>query len=206
MSSSWADLASIAPLQLPPERYQALLAAYATPERAYHSWQHVRAVLLHWHDVDQRLRWRRPRESFVALLYHDAVYEAGRSDNEKRSAKLVRQQLGADSGVDLAEVERLVLLTARHGKLTPEMIDAEAALFLDCDMAILGAPAPDYLAYREGVRTEYAHVPSLMYRRGRRTFLERLLARPRIFLSDDFHGRLDAAARANIRGELANLG
>ncbi len=36
--------------------------------------------------------------------------------------------------------------------------------------------------------------------RGR--FLAGLLKRPRIFLSDDFHARCDAAARANLRRRL----
>ena len=40
------------------------------------------------------------------------------------------------------------------------------------------------------------------YLLGRRRFLEGLLKRDRIFLSDDFHQRFDAQARANLRAAL----
>ena len=43
------------------------------------------------------------------------------------------------------------------------------------------------------------------YRAGRKAFLQRLLDAPRIFLSDDFHERLDAAARVNLRFALKRL-
>jgi hypothetical protein len=38
---------------------------------------------------------------------------------------------------DVPRIEALVLLTARHGQLTPADVDDETARFLDCDMAIL---------------------------------------------------------------------
>jgi len=45
-------------------------------------------------------------------------------------------------------------------------------------------------------------VPGFLYRAGRRRFLQGLLRAPRIFLSDFFDQRLDAAARANLRRQL----
>lgn len=53
--------------------------------------------------------------------------------------------------------------------------DRDAALFLDCDMAILGAPADGFDEYDAAIAREYS-----------------------IFLSEHVHGRLDAAARANV--------
>lgn len=70
-------------------------------------------------------------------------------------------------------------------------------------MAILAAPAAVFDAYDEGIAAEYrGHVPSLLFRLNRRRFLAGLLERPRIFLSDYFHARCDAAARANLRRRL----
>ncbi|MBS1152427.1 MAG: hypothetical protein H6Q89_4125, partial [Myxococcaceae bacterium] len=99
-------------------------------------------------------------------------------------------------------ISQLILLTARHGALTPADVDPEAALFLDCDMAILGAAPEVFDRYDAAIREEYAQVPAILYSLGRRRFLTRLLAAPRIFLSDFFHARLDAAARANLRRAL----
>lgn len=194
------------PLDLDPVQWQALQAAYATPPRAYHHFGHVRAVLQHCQEVADGPGWQQPAEIYLAVLYHDAVYQAGRKDNEARSAQLALRAIAqspALASVDAGRVERLILLTARHGALGPEDVDAEAALFLDCDMAILAAPDSVFDAYDRGVAEEYRGVvPGFLYRAGRRRFLQGLLAAPRIFLSGYFHQRLDARARANLRRRL----
>ncbi|PZP62383.1 MAG: hypothetical protein DI597_05785 [Pseudoxanthomonas spadix] len=188
--------------QLPPAQRQALEQAYATPPRAYHSIDHVQEVLRQVDAVAQGPGWRQPREAQLAALYHDAIYVAGRGDNEARSAQLARAHLAQwpQPGVDMARVADLIELTARHGGLSPGDVDAEAALFLDCDMAILGAAPEVFDAYDRGIASEYAGVvPGFIFRRKRRQFLKDLLQRERIYLSEFFHARLDAAARANLR-------
>ncbi|HZH43059.1 MAG TPA: hypothetical protein VEY50_03115 [Lysobacter sp.] len=194
------------PLALPDAQWQALHAAYATPPRAYHHFGHVEEVLAHYHDVAAGPGWRQPREVWLAVLYHDAIYEPRRADNEARSAQLAREAIARwlpDASVDAERVARLIELTARHGTLAVDEVDAETALFLDCDMAILGAPADRFDAYDQAIAREYRHVPALLYRIRRRGFLKSLLARERIFLSDFFHARLDAQARANLRRALS---
>lgn len=194
------------PLTLAPAQWQALQESYATPPRAYHHFGHVRAVLQHCQEVADGPGWQQPAEVYLAVLYHDAVYQAGRKDNEARSAALALQAIAQApelAAVDAARVEQLILLTARHGELGPDDVDAEAALFLDCDMAILAAPEPVFAAYDRGVAEEYQGVvPGFLYRAGRRRFLQGLLRAPRIFLSGFFHQRLDAAARDNLRRQL----
>ena len=202
--TAWAGLATVAPVQLTEEQYAALAAAYAKPPRAYHSFAHVIAVVQQWCDVDSRLGWQHRPETFLALLYHDAIYVAGRSDNENLSSRLACSELKSIP-VDLGEVARLIELTSAHGKLAPEHVDGDAALFLDCDMAILGAAPETFAAYEAGIANEYAQVSANMYRLGRRRFLERLLAQSRIFLSEDFHRRLDGVARINLCSALAAL-
>lgn len=166
----------------------------------------MRAVLQHCQEVAAGPGWQQPAEVYLAVLYHDAIYQAGRKDNEARSAALALQAI-ADwpelASVDAGRVEQLILLTARHGELGPADVDAEAALFLDCDMAILAAPEEVFAAYDRGVAEEYKGVvPGFLYRAGRRRFLQGLLRAPRIFLSDFFDQRLDAAARSNLRRQL----
>ncbi len=199
----WQPLADLAPLALEPARYAALVAASADPPRAYHSFGHVLDVAARWRDVDVRLGWTRRRETFAAVLYHDAIYFAGRSDNEERSAALARSELAGRGDLDLAEVERLILLTARHGRIDAHEIDRDAALFLDCHMAILGETPERFAAYDRAIRSEYAAVPDDLYRVGRRRFLKRLLASPRIFLSEDFRERLEGRARGNVAKRLS---
>jgi len=198
---------AIVPLTLQPTQWEALRQAYATPPRAYHHWGHVEAVLGHYAEVAAGPGWRQPREAALAILFHDAIYEPGRRDNEARSAALARERIRQwwpDAGLDLARIEQLILLTARHGQLAPQDVDAEAALLLDCDMAILGAPQAEFEAYDRAIAEEYRdHVPGFLFRINRRRFLRGVLAQPRIFLSDWFHQRYDAQARANLRRAIA---
>lgn len=190
-------------MPLPADQLAEIEAAHAQPPRAYHNFGHVQALLQHHRDVAAGPGWRQPREVALAMLYHDAVYEAGRGDNEARSAMMARAAIARwlpDAGVDVERVAALIELTARHGRLRGDELDADAALFLDADMAILGAPAAVFDAYDRGIAAEYrGKVPGLLFRLNRRRFLKGVLAQPRIFFSDFFHERYDAQARANLR-------
>lgn len=197
----------IGPIDIPAPMAASLQAAYAHPPRAYHHFGHVQDVLLEHERVARDVGWSRPVETTLAVLYHDAVYVAGRSDNEARSAALARQHLAQwmpGAQVDAARVAALIELTARHGQLTHGDFGTGAEaddtrLFLDCDMAILGAPPPEFQRYDQAIAEEYRGVvPAWLYRRKRKAFLRGLLDRPRIYLSDYFHARLDARARENL--------
>lgn len=203
--SGWPQHA--APLELPAPMREALLAAYATPPRAYHSIAHVSALLRHYADVADSGGWAQPAEVYLAILYHDAIYEARRSDNEVRSAQLAVEAVGRwlpHGTVDVERVATLIGLTATHGQHAPGDFGSDARgddtrRFLDCDMAILGAPPAQFDAYDRAIAAEYRHVPGWLFALNRRRFLKSLLARPRIFLDDGFHHRFDAQARNNLR-------
>jgi predicted metal-dependent HD superfamily phosphohydrolase len=189
-------------LPLPDAQRAALEAAYATPPRAYHNARHVEEVLRHFDAAAQEAGWERPADVRLAVLYHDAIYEPGRKDNEARSADLVREHLQRwpQPGVDAERVAELILLTARHGQLDPGSLDRDAAQFLDCDMAILGSEPATFAAYDRAIAAEYrGQVPAWLYKLNRRRFLKGLLGRERIYLSQWGHARFDAQARINLR-------
>ncbi len=201
-----------APLTLPTLMLSELEAAYATPPRAYHNFGHVQEVLHRFAEVTAGPGWAQPAEVYLAVLYHDAIYEAGRKDNEARSADLAMAQIARwlpEQGVDTLRVAELINLTARHGQFSPadfgdDGFSLDTRHFLDCDMAILGAESDAFDAYDAGIADEYrGHVPGFLFRLNRKRFLKGLLARERIYLSDWFHQRYDAAARANLRRAIA---
>lgn len=193
----------VAPLPLPPQLLAELQARYADPPRAYHDFSHVREVLAHYAAVAAGPGWSQPREPFLALLYHDAIYDSGRRDNEARSAAFARAAIARwlpCAGIDVERVAVLIEMTGRHGHWSGKALDGDAALFLDCDMAILAAEPARFDAYDRAIAQEYrGKLPAWMFRHYRRRFLRGLLAAPRIFQSDWFHERCDAAARANLR-------
>lgn len=181
------------PLVLPAPVQAELAAAYREPHRAYHTLAHVEEVLRWFDRVAEDVGWRDPDDIYAAIVFHDAIYVPGAKDNEARSAAWA-----ARAGFD-ERVQILIELTARHGALQPDDVDPEAALFLDCDMAILAAEPAAFDAYDHQIAIEYQHVPADAFRAGRKAFLAGVLAKPRIFLSDYFHEQLDARARENLR-------
>jgi predicted metal-dependent HD superfamily phosphohydrolase len=205
-----AGLVPDAPAPPVDELWQAIHDGYQRPPRHYHTFDHVVEVARWYHHVADEIGWQHPREVFLAVLFHDIVYQVGAPDNEQQSARRAADcastyLLGA--GIDTALVTALIELTARHGKLAPGDVGAEAALFLDCDMAVLGAAPAIYDRYEQDVAQEYLQVyPPALYSHGRKQFLTGLLARERIYLSPFFHALLDDAARANIRRALERGG
>jgi predicted metal-dependent HD superfamily phosphohydrolase len=197
-------------LSLPGAQLDALKSAYASPPRAYHHFGHVQDVLEHYRAVAAGPGWHRPIEVWLAVLYHDAVYVAGRSDNEAASARLAQDHLerwGPDADINAQRVADLILLTARHGALRAEDAGSgeageDSRHFLDCDMAILGAAVETFAAYDRGIAEEYRAVPRWLYRIKRRQFFKKLLASDRIFMSDFFRDRFEAQARHNLQAAL----
>lgn len=181
-----------------------LLTAYREPHRAYHTTEHIAALLalLTVHGGSAR----DPDALKLAILYHDVVYDPRRSDNEAVSADLARRGLTA-LGVDAALVERVVqlVLATQHGAHVPDTMDTDLALLLDLDLSVLAAPTDDYDAYAAAIRCEYAHVPGLLYRPGRRRVLQMFLDADQLYLTPSLKLAWEPPARANLAREIRAL-
>jgi predicted metal-dependent HD superfamily phosphohydrolase len=209
-SPTWEDLrsrwriltASVGVVERAADIGEALIAAYAEPHRRYHSLSHVRWLL---EEEQRRAALIRDRALVqFAIWFHDAIYQPVEKDNEERSAEWAKAALAQLNLPDLAQsVSALVLKTKDHakGEASPD-----EALFLDMDIAILGAQRADYAAYAKGVREEYSAVPDAAFAAGRGAFLQSWLARERLFRTDVYHAELDQAARANMTWELEQYG
>lgn len=187
-----------------------LLARLREPHRRYHTAVHVVWVLRHLQRLVDAERGRDGGADAaidddalrLAALYHDAVYDPTRADNEAVSAKLA-VTVAAELGWDAArchEVHQLVMATATHQPAsTPQ------ALLVDADLAVLGASPADYTAYMTGVRAEYAHVNADEWRLGRVAVLDSFLDSPTVFHTTLMQHEREARARANMSAERAAL-
>jgi predicted metal-dependent HD superfamily phosphohydrolase len=88
-----------------------------------------------------------------ALIFHDAVYDPGRDDNEVRSAdwacRVMEDLCRPEDEKD--RVRGLILATAH----TSEPRTADEALLLDIDLSILGADEATFDDYCRLIRSEY---------------------------------------------------
>jgi predicted metal-dependent HD superfamily phosphohydrolase len=198
LTSRWGEV-----MPTNPELGASLLRRYAEPHRRYHGRQHLLQVL---RMVDRLAGAEDLVLVRLAAWFHDAVYDPDTdgADNEAASAGLavaVLSLLGVPTD-RIAEVRRLVLLTATHA---PQPGDRNGELLCDADLAVLARPAAEYDAYAAAVRREYAHVDDPAFRAGRAAVLRRLLDLPALYRVPALAARWEAPARANLHRELAAL-
>ncbi|WP_373545502.1 hypothetical protein [Chamaesiphon sp.] len=82
--------------------------------------------------------------------------------------------------------------------------DPDLCIFLDADLAILGADPAQYQAYMRSIRCEYSWVSDAAYKVGRTQVLESFLQRDRLYYTDLLSDELESIARFNIKQEIAN--
>jgi predicted metal-dependent HD superfamily phosphohydrolase len=180
-----------------------LVRAYAESHRHYHTLDHIADLLLLLEKHDGASDADAVK---LAILFHDAVYDPARQDNEAASANLAVKWLSVVgfSRPLLDKVERYILAT-QHGATPQAMEDADLDMLLDLDLSVLAAPSDRYRAYAQAIRQEYAIVPDTLYRPGRRRVLDEFLARPHIYRTERLRALWEASARANLSGEIAAL-
>ena len=189
-----ADSAAIKPLA------DALLSAWSEPQRAYHTPQHLQECLAAFDAVREALQW--PEAVELALIFHDAVYEPERHDNEQRSADWTGSALAA-LGASAALSERvmaLVMATQSHQPPAGDSSPEDTALLLDIDLSILGSAPARFAEYEQQIRREYHFVPEAQYQAARQRVMQGFAQRPGLFQSEHFTRRLAAAAARNLRG------
>lgn len=194
---AWSDLGVPAPAGLQAQLEQ----AYAQPHRHYHARRHLSeclALFERWRDQAER-----PGEVALALWWHDAVYEPRESDNEQRSADWAsRCLLAAGAAADAAQRVHTLIMTTRHDA---PVQDADAALLVDIDLAILGSPPQRFARYDEDIRKEYGWVPEDVYRHKRAEVLKQFLVREPLYQTARAQAAFEGQAKINLRAALARL-
>lgn len=185
---SWARLWS--ELNLPgdgEETRQQLVAAWTEPHRSYHTLQHLSAV---------RGMAPHPAEIEFALWFHDAIYDATRSDNEARSADWASATLAkACASTDSIRLVHDLIMVTRHAALLQTL---DEHILVDVDLSILGADEQRYTQFEQQVRQEYAFVPGFLFRMKRKSILRAFLEREHIYSTQYFRERLEEPARRNL--------
>jgi predicted metal-dependent HD superfamily phosphohydrolase len=191
--------------------FQLLVAAYTKPDRYYHNLDHIDRVLTTIErftvangNSAPAMLLQNPFAVSLAAWFHDFVYDSQAADNELQSAISARELLAniGESSASIERVHQLILATQGH-QIDPD--DRDRCIFLDADLAILGADPVEYQVYQRSIRREYSWVSDAAYRAGRIQVLESFLQRDRLYYTDLLFNELESISRCNLDREIAVL-
>lgn len=145
---------------------------YGEPHRFYHTLAHI-AACLRFLDRTYDLHPQKRAALYLALIYHDIIYDVKSKTNEADSAAHARVQMAVMgfSKTYIDEVSRLILLTASH---KGDPADRIGSIMIDTDMHVLAWEEKDYLRYAGQIWQEYSYVGREAYIAGRSNFLSGL--------------------------------
>ena len=164
--------------------YSKLDRHYTEPQRAYHNFSHIYDCLCEFDSAKQLAASSESIE--MAIWFHDVIYDVRAKDNEEQSAGLARTTiLSAKLPEDFAnEVSQLILET-KHIK-PPH--NADGALLVDIDLAILGQSRERFEEYERQIRQEYDWVEAKAFAEGRSAILKSFFKASRHLYYESFPG------------------
>ena len=174
-------------------RINAAIHQYESPGRYYHNRYHVDTCIRAWYKlIGEFSTPAKAHAAFIALVYHDIVYDTHSSLNEENSVVEALANFGDVSDEFTHDISRFIMAT----KFGAKPADDDEALVRDIDL--IAFVWKGYCANLEtGIRTEYHHVPMEVYTTERKRILRKIYARP--FFSPTFcRGNTVQVARRNI--------
>ncbi len=173
---------------------------YREDSRYYHTWGHITQLLLDFDLVQSH--FHNPNAVEMAIWFHDAIYEMGASDNERRSADLF---LSLSEGIlderMRAYIDDLIMVTV-HSRC-PELHDGQ--MLVDIDLLSFGSESERFWRDNQNVRKEAQRQSDDEFYPKQIAFLKHLLSRDKLYYSGYFHQRYEDTARHNINIYLESL-
>lgn len=179
---------------------QELLGLYSQEHRRYHDLQHLQECMEEFNEVSTMCD--DPLAAETAMWYHDVVYDPGEKTNERLSANKAKfdcMRLMVEP--EFADKVCAIILTTAAGVAH----GPDASVVVDIDRSILGRPWERFSEYERQIREEYSRYTDEEYKAGRTLFLDAMLRREHIFLTNRFREKYEGAAKANIARSLMNL-
>src|SRR4051812_34118693 len=135
-----------------------VLDRYEEPHRHYHNTEHLVKVLNSLgSDISDD-------ELFLAAVFHDAVYDPKKNDNEERSADLFTTHAGSSSlnAESVASIRQMILDTKKH-----KASSAKSNALQRADLYILESPLQEQIEYEHKIFREFQFLDYSTYRDGR---------------------------------------
>ncbi len=182
------------------ELWEEIKLKYSTSSRSYHNLSHIFSML---DLLDKSKKQCNNKLLETAVFFHDVIYDSRRKDNELKSAEFfLEKKKDVFLEKEREKIYDLILSTEKHSPIKEEN---DFYFLLDLDLNVLGAEKSTYKKYTEAIRKEYAWVPGLLYKRGRKKVLESFLKREKIYFTDFFYSQFEEIARENLNWEFNQL-
>ncbi len=201
LKNNWMNLTQDLPT-VKNELFSNLIDLYNSEGRFYHNLNHIKALLKL--SEEHRHLLELPEVVDFAIWYHDAVYNASKSNNEEKSAELAKTELTKlELKPDLIQnCFNLIVATKTH-QLTNDFDSFDAQFLLDIDLSILASGNKTYAEYTTQIRKEYKIYPDFLYNKGRKKVLKHFLEMEYIYKTELFQQLWEDKARENLRIELS---
>jgi len=172
---------------------------YAEEHRHYHTMQHIDEMFTMAKSLENTKSIPKVLDSqWLAILFHDSVYNPTMVDNEEESCDLMRKIMVPSKSVDVAGI---IIMDTKHHSISIE----ESKLVVDLDLLMLSKPYADFSKDTDNIRKEYSHLRDKAWNYGRKGFLEDIQEREFIYHTPILRDLFEVPARDNIRrawGEL----
>lgn len=186
---------------------------YDEPHRYYHTIDHIRHCISDLNKIKSRINDF--SALYLALLFHDVIYDPTKSNNELRSADFARKYIMDQSRNNslfkipneyLAEkVSQLIICTNNHIPSDKDNFKNDSEYMLDIDLSILGASEKTFDFYEENIRKEYSFVPEDIYKRERAKILSSFFERDSIYYTEYYSNNFGCMAADNLERSLDKL-
>ena len=173
--------------------FEKLSQLYTGQHRFYHGKNHIQECLDKMDQLESEPGHSGNVE--IAIWFHDAIYEAGNSDNEQRSMEWFTDcacdHLNNES---ITEIQRLIMVTD-HKNMPGSSTEK---FMVDIDLLSFSTPLDKFMADGEKIRNEFYNVSDDDFIRDQIGFLTRLLDRSSIYSTEYFVKHHEKDARSNI--------
>ena len=177
-----------------------LLRHYGGPDRHYHTMSHISHCLGQLDIVKRYLQ--SPDTVEMAIWFHDVICVAGAKDNEARSAKYFEGVVGRSFDKSFIKKVSYLTITTMHSA-TPR--DSDERFIRDIDLSSFALPWQEFLRDSRAVRAEHIETPDELYFTAKIKYLNAMLGRPAIYLTNFFYERCEKTARQNIERCIENI-
>lgn len=180
--------------------FDQLVALYSASGRHYHILAHIEFCL----DMFDRFRSvaKDPLAVQLAIWFHDAIYDASRTDNELRSAEFFLQfaELIGLPKETRKNVYRMIIATTH--KASDRCRTRDGYLVVDIDLSSLALEWEEFDKNTKEILQEGKDANVSDYESKNRKFLHSIRRRVRIYLIKEFRSAFEQKARTNLRRRL----